>query len=99
MFFTGTIKINGFLINLPIISTPELQTQWALPEWELRSRLEKARMKIFNTGAHDVIDSIADAPFTIEKINTRLANRKISGLSTVNPYWISLNHTLRQKTA
>jgi phosphonoacetaldehyde hydrolase len=93
MWSVGVVK-TGNMLGLT------LEEQWTLPEWELHSRLEEARMKMANTGAHEVIDSIADAPFTVEKINVRLANRKKSksSLSTATPYWVSLKYILRQKT-
>jgi len=91
MWSVGVVK-TGNMLGLT------LEEQWALPEWELHSRLEEARIKMANSGAHDVIDSIADAPFTVEKIDARLAKRKKSRLSKAAPYWVSLNYLLRQKT-
>jgi phosphonoacetaldehyde hydrolase len=74
-----------------------LEEQWELPEWELSSRLEKARAKMVKIGAHDVIESVADAPLVVEKINSGLANRRINGSLSLNPFRISMNHNSMMK--
>jgi phosphonoacetaldehyde hydrolase len=70
-----------------------LEDQWELPEWEINHRLEEARMRMINTGAHAVIDSISDAPITIEQINTGLAKRKKTGIKSTNRFWITHIHS------
>jgi phosphonoacetaldehyde hydrolase len=91
MWSVGVIK-TGNILGLT------LEEQWALPDWELGLRLEKARKKMLEAGAHYVIDSIADAPFTVELINASLAAGRKTGSWKTNPYWISLSHNLKQKT-
>jgi phosphonoacetaldehyde hydrolase len=91
MWSVGVIR-TGNMLGLT------LEEQWALPEWELHGRLEEAQMKMANAGAHDVIGSIAEAPFTVEKINAGLVDREENGSIKASVYWIRLNHALRQKT-
>jgi phosphonoacetaldehyde hydrolase len=45
----------------------------ALPEDERRKRIEAVRELLLNAGAHDVIDTIADVPALLDRINARLA--------------------------
>lgn len=45
----------------------------ALPEVEQRARIDRAAKTLFDTGAHAVIESIADVPSLIAQIEDRLA--------------------------
>ncbi|XP_014675884.1 PREDICTED: phosphonoacetaldehyde hydrolase-like [Priapulus caudatus] len=45
-----------------------------VPETEIRRRLEHSRDLLRKAGSHYVVDSIADLPEVVEKINARLAN-------------------------
>lgn len=58
--------------NYMDINTLEEEDQ--LEEGELERRLAKSRQLLVQTGAHYVIDTIAELPGVVEHINTRLAS-------------------------
>jgi phosphonoacetaldehyde hydrolase len=45
----------------------------ALAPAELQTRLERARARFRQEGAHYVVDSIRDVPAILDELNTRLA--------------------------
>ena len=44
-----------------------------MPKAELEAKVEAARKKLYQSGAHYVIDTISDLPEVVDKINDRLA--------------------------
>jgi len=45
----------------------------AMPKAELEAKVQAARKKLYDSGAHYVIDTISDLPAIVDKINERLA--------------------------
>ena len=44
-----------------------------MPKAELEAKVQAARQKLYDSGAHYVIDHISDLPAIVDKINERLA--------------------------
>merc|ERR1711974_238227 len=45
----------------------------AMPKAELEAKVQAARKKLYDSGAHYVIDTVSDLPAVVDKINERLA--------------------------